>query len=246
MEGLQIPSFNAVEDFETVAANVRVKIDTYFSQLLDTIRNRQTNLISELDEILSRYRQGRARLRDKVRELEEIKKYHEDRYSSSTVKHLQDGILNGINSELAELRENYSKNSMSVEFGWSQTYARDASKIGKLKERNSNVMIEDVVMRDTDCTKSPNKVGIIHSQKAKKKTALNPGNSHLRKKFLKKAVQSANSNNYSNPYTLTPNRPPPPHSILLDSPPVRTASIRRLSTNTTDTIRRSLPDANNP
>ena len=131
MEGLQIPSFNAVEDFETVAANVRVKIDTYFSQLLEIIRNRQTNLISELDEILSRYRQGRARLRDKVRELEEIKKYHEDRYSSSTVKHLQDEILNRINSELAELREEAS--SMSVEFEWSQDYARDASKIGKLK-----------------------------------------------------------------------------------------------------------------
>ena len=131
MEGLQISSFNAVEDFETVAANVRVKIYTYFSQLLEIIRNRQTNLISELDDILSRYRQGRARQRDKVRELEEIKKYHEDRSSSSTVKHLQDGILNRINSELAELRK--KANSMSVEFEWSQTYARDVSKIGKLK-----------------------------------------------------------------------------------------------------------------
>ena len=244
MEGLQISSFNAVEDFETVAANVRVKIDTYFSQLLETIRNRQTDLISELDEILSRYRQEMARLRDKVRELKEIKKYQKDRYSS--FKHLQDGILNGINSELAELRKNYSKNYMSVEFEWSQDYARDASKIGKLKERNSNVMIEDVVMRDTDCTKSPNKVSIIHVPKAKKKIVLNPGKSILGKQSLGKAVQSANSNNYSIPYKFTPNRPPPPHSILLDSPPVPTASIRRLSTNTTDTIRGSLPDANNP
>ena len=147
MEGLQIPSFNAVEDFETVAANVREKIYTYFSQLLETIRNRQTNLISELDEILSRYRQGRARQRDKVRELEEIKKFYKDRSSSSTVKHLQDGILNGINSELAELRENYSKNSMNVEFEWSRTYAREASKIGKLKETCS-----DVIMTGTDCS----------------------------------------------------------------------------------------------
>ena len=145
MEGQQVISSNTVEDFETVAANVRTKIETYFSQLLGIIRKRQTDLISELNEILSRYRQQRMRLMDKVKELEEIKKYHEES-SSATIKHLQNDIMNGINSEVTELKE--QANSMSVEFEWSQKYARNASKIGKLTETLSN----DVTMPGADCS----------------------------------------------------------------------------------------------
>ena len=145
MEGLQISSFNAVEDFETVAANVREKIDTYFSQLLETIRNRQTSLISELDEILSRYRQGRARQRDKVRELEEIKKYHEDRSSKDQLNE----VLNNIKSDLAEAL-NANTNTISVEFEWDSAYARKASKIGKLIQISKN---RSIGKEDTLATK---------------------------------------------------------------------------------------------
>ena len=134
-----------VEDFETVAANVREKIGTYFSQLLETIRNRQTNLISELDEILSRYKQERARQRDKVRELEEMEKYNED------ITNPPFEMIVSHTELLAKLRgERDIIENMKIEFEWDRRYAREASKIGNLKQVSASVSLESSVPFETE------------------------------------------------------------------------------------------------
>ena len=140
MEGQQVISSNTVEDFETVAANVRTKIETYFSQLLGIIRKRQTDLISELNEILSRYRQQRMRLMNKVKELEEIKKYHEERSSRDRLN----DTLNNIKSDLTDALK-ASTNTISIEFEWDSVYASQASKIGKLTQITKNKCIDKQV-----------------------------------------------------------------------------------------------------
>ena len=124
--------FSFDEDFETAATKVRTKIETYFSQLLETIRNRQTNLISELNEILSRYRQDRIRLRNKVKELEEKEEY----FTDSTYTPINSNSVSRSDAELvADLkRETDNLENMRIEFEWTRKYAREASKIGNLKQ----------------------------------------------------------------------------------------------------------------
>ena len=122
--------FSLNEDFETAAANVRTKIDTYFSQLLETIRNRQTNLISKLNDSLSRYRLERVTLRNKVRELEGKERY----YTESTPSKYSIIVQRSDAELLVQLRRDREYHeTMRVEFEWSRKYAREASKIGYLK-----------------------------------------------------------------------------------------------------------------
>ena len=120
------------EDFELEASNVRTKIQTYFTQLIEVIKQRQSQLISEFDEIISHYRLERIRNREKINELEKMKKYHEDMYPSSNVKELQNEFLERFKSEQSELN---LKNTeiLTIDFEWSTRYAREANEIGNLK-----------------------------------------------------------------------------------------------------------------
>ena len=155
MEDLRAPSsYFDKEDFETMADSVRTKIQNYFSKLIDTIRMRQTELISELDEIISRYRLQRIRIRDKIKELEKLRRYHEDLYSSSTVRELQTDILSNIKSELAEI-EVERKKPFSVDFGWNPKNEMRASKFGEIKviSKNKSICIADPVSHKKDKSK---------------------------------------------------------------------------------------------
>ena len=105
-------------------------IDKYFSQLLETIRNRQTNLISKLNDSLSRYKQERINLRNKVRELEGKERY----YTESTPSKYSIIVQRSDAELLVQLRRDREYHeTMRVEFEWSRKYAREASKIGYLK-----------------------------------------------------------------------------------------------------------------
>ncbi|KAI6656941.1 hypothetical protein LOD99_16243 [Oopsacas minuta] len=157
MEDLNSSRLNSdKEDFETIASNVRSKIQTCFSQLIDIIRMRQDKLISELDEILSRYRLKRVKVRDKINELEKLKRYHEDLYSSSTVRSLQIDILSHIKSELVEIEEE-DKQTLSVDFEWSPKDAVSVSKFGELKLVSNNTSVclsEPVIINKVKTKKS--------------------------------------------------------------------------------------------
>ena len=118
------------EDFETEASKIRTKIETYFSQLIEVIKLRKSTLISELDNILSRYRKEREMNRNQMRELEKMRKFHEELYSTSTFKNLQDDVLSSIDTELATLIQ--TMDSIVIEFEWNQKYASEANNIGKL------------------------------------------------------------------------------------------------------------------
>ncbi|KAI6656940.1 hypothetical protein LOD99_16242 [Oopsacas minuta] len=117
------------EDFETMTSDVRSKIHTYFSQLIEVIQSRENKLISELDAIISEFRNER----EKFKELEKMKKYHQDLYSSSTFKNLQADILGKIEKEITGMKEE-TMDKMVLEFEWNQKYAREANELGKLKK----------------------------------------------------------------------------------------------------------------
>ena len=120
------------KDFEKEASEIKNKIQTYFSQLIITITNRQVKLMTEVDEILSEYRKERDRVRKKMRELEEMKKYHEELYSTSTFKNLQDDILSRIKGELAAMKQE-TMDSMVIEFEWNKNYVTVAEELGTLE-----------------------------------------------------------------------------------------------------------------
>ena len=161
MEDLIAPSsYFDKEDFEAMADSVRTKIQNYFSQLIEVIRQRQSQLTSELDEIISHYRLERIRVRGKVNELEKMKKFHEDLRFSSSIGDIHSELLSKIDSELTQLKHN---SSMTVEFEWTRKFARNANKIGKLTRIPSNItslsnlpQIDEaesgVTMKNTDCS----------------------------------------------------------------------------------------------
>ena len=136
------------EDFEEEAAQVRIKIQTYFSQLIGDIQRKQAGLISELDLILSNYRQGR----EKINELEKMKNYHEDLCQSSSVGEIHYDLLARIEVELTELKQT---TLMSVDFEWNTRLAKKAKQIGKLIQKKSIGTIDEIndTTADSDITK---------------------------------------------------------------------------------------------
>ena len=138
--------------FEEEAVQVRMDIQTYFSLLIDAINRKQADLISELDLILSNYRQGR----EKIDELEKMKKYHEDLWQSSSVEDIHDDLLARIDVELTELKQTMLT---SVDFEWNRRLARGTKQVGKLiqkkstgsfNESNETTAASDVTMKGTD------------------------------------------------------------------------------------------------
>ena len=113
------------EDFEFEAARVGTKIQTYFAQLIEVIKHRQNQLISELDAILSSYRLEK----DRLEYLEKLRDAESENCRDLDVDEIQYDILYNIESELEELQQKISK---FVEFEWNRKYAREASAIGKL------------------------------------------------------------------------------------------------------------------
>ena len=120
-----------VNEFENIASAVQNKIKVYFSQLIETLTNRQAELISELEKTVCRYKQQR----EKIIELEKLNKLHKEMYSQTTVKTVLDDITVRVESELSSLKESILT---SVEFEWNQSYAKEASKLGKLIHRVSS------------------------------------------------------------------------------------------------------------
>ena len=118
------------------ADKVRSKILSYFSQLIDAVKSRKAHLISELDKILSRYRQERDRSRGKVEELEKLIKHYEGLSSASKVRDLNDEILSRVKRELSEI-EDEKKSLSTLEFEWKQKDITKAGKFGELKYSNT-------------------------------------------------------------------------------------------------------------
>ena len=114
-----------IDEFESMVSQVQNKMNTYFSQLIKTLMSRQDELNSELDEILTNYRQQR----EKIKELKKLNKLHTKMYSRSTVKEVLDDVTVRVETELSCLKENIP---ICVEFEWDRRYAKKASKLGTL------------------------------------------------------------------------------------------------------------------
>ncbi|KAI6656945.1 hypothetical protein LOD99_16247 [Oopsacas minuta] len=120
------------KDFELEAVKIATKIHTYFSQLIEVIKLRRIELISELSEVITHYRQEQ----DKMKELELKRSNQERSYTHSDRK------LSDIESELARLREN---STVFIEFEWDRKYAREASAIGKFNIRSFSTILNKKV-----------------------------------------------------------------------------------------------------
>ena len=121
-----------MDDFEKEAITVRSKIEQYFSHLIQALKKRQTRLISELDDIISSYKQQRV----KIEELEKLNEQHRKRLSSSSVEEILNGFIDKTETELSSLKE---KTPITVRFEWNQKYAREASKLGKLETESTGL-----------------------------------------------------------------------------------------------------------
>ncbi|KAI6656943.1 hypothetical protein LOD99_16245 [Oopsacas minuta] len=123
---------NLDKDIKQEVEDIKSRLNTYFSQLIKSIQHRQTQLISELDEIVSHYGLERFRIREKIHELEKMRKYHQDNYTSSSVKGLHDAVLDRCNTELSELQQKHS-DILTIDVEWTKGYAKYANEIGKVK-----------------------------------------------------------------------------------------------------------------
>ena len=189
------------EDIETEASKIRTKIETYFSQLIEVIKLRQSTLISELDNIISSSRKERETSRDKMRELEKMRKFHEELYSTSTFNKLQDDFLSRIDTELATLKQ--TMDSIVIEFEWNQKYASEANNIGKL---TCNVIYSaqplqfrhsSSVSKDTDPIPSTRPRDNNLPQKPKQGTQ---PNSYTEPQFIKGKAKRPLLPDYNNPF----------------------------------------------
>ena len=121
-----------MDNFELEVDEVKNKVQSYFSQLIDAIKSRKAHFIAELDKILSRYRQERDKSGGKIEELEKLIKHYEDLSTSSKVRDLNDEILSRVKRELSEI-EDHKSIPFSVEFECKPKDIIKAGRFGELK-----------------------------------------------------------------------------------------------------------------
>ena len=91
------------DNYELELSRVREKIKTKFVELIDCLKARESELLRQLDNILTSYLSYRSEL-EKVNEkrdyLEKLRRHNEEEIAASPIRSLQDNFIEKIAKEL--------------------------------------------------------------------------------------------------------------------------------------------------
>ena len=106
------------DSYELELSRVREKIKTKFVELIDCLKARESELLRELDNILTSYLSYRSEL-EKVNErktaLEKIKTFHQNEFQTSPVKSVHENYITQLNTELKSIETPIEPKMVSFE-----------------------------------------------------------------------------------------------------------------------------------
>ena len=125
------------DNYELELSRVREKIKAKFVELIDCLKARESELLRELDNILTSYLSYRSEL-EKVNErktaLERTKTFHQNEFQTSPVKSVHENFITLVNTELKSIETPIEPKMVSFECDSNKMLAV-LNNLGKLVEK---------------------------------------------------------------------------------------------------------------
>ena len=125
------------DNYELELSRVREKIKTKFVELIDCLKARESELLRELDNILTSYLSYRSEL-EKVNEkkiaLETTKSIHQNELPNSPIKFVHENIISLLNTELKSIETPIEPKMVSFECDSNKMLA-ELNNLGKLVKK---------------------------------------------------------------------------------------------------------------
>ena len=108
----------------------REKIQNSFQRCHETLRRRESTLLSRVDEIEREYNSKTLEMRELLESLNSIKAISTDKLKSNKVKETNEAILSTIDNLIAELT---ADTDCSIEFEWDSLFETSIEQLGSIK-----------------------------------------------------------------------------------------------------------------
>ncbi|KAI6655619.1 E3 ubiquitin-protein ligase TRIM71 isoform X3 [Oopsacas minuta] len=130
--------------FELQTAQIKTQIETYFLEMSNFVKERERELLKELEDIHNKYKLENEKQRRSISEIEKALKFNREHFTTLRLEKTQTRTIKLLEEELREIELEYiSKLNISIEFD--NTLLDSIKCIGKISVVNSNICCQPVV-----------------------------------------------------------------------------------------------------
>ena len=105
------------DSFEDKVTQIRIMIESEFSDISKLLITRKNKLLQELEEILNKYKQENIKRKEEISELKKGLKFIQDNFQSTSLKEFQSEIVISFQTKQKTIEsKSKPKNSISIEF----------------------------------------------------------------------------------------------------------------------------------
>ena len=96
------------ESFDDQLSQIRIEIERYFLLLLNSLKKRERELLTELEEIASRHKREKEQHKQSLSEIEFMLKQAQENIHSNVLKETQTGIVKMLEQQQREIKSKLS------------------------------------------------------------------------------------------------------------------------------------------
>ena len=139
--------------FENQVSKVKSEIESRFRELINCVRERERQLLNELEEILNNYKRERDKHKQSLTELETGLNLVKENFKSNDLKHLQESMIKQITEKRKEFESQFESKHISLDFD--KTILELAGTIGRLTVTNSTSVVSSLPVVDYEGKVTP-------------------------------------------------------------------------------------------
>ena len=139
--------------FENQVSKVKSEIESRFRELMNCVRERERQLLNELEEILNNYKRERDKHKQSLTELETGLNFAKENFKSNDLKHLLGSIIKLTTEKRKEFKSQFESKHISLDFD--ETILELAGTIGRLTVTNSTSVVSSLPVVDYEGNVTP-------------------------------------------------------------------------------------------
>ena len=139
--------------FENQVSKVKSEIESRFRELINCVRERERQLLNELEEILNNYKRERDKHKQSLTELETGLNLVKENFKSNDLKHLQESMIKQMTEKRKEFESQFESKHISLDFD--KTILELAGTIGRLTVTNSTSVVSSLPVVDYEGKVTP-------------------------------------------------------------------------------------------
>ena len=139
--------------FENQVSKVKSEIESRFRELMNCVRERERQLLNELEEILNNYKRERDKHKQSLTELETGMNFAKENFKSNDLKQFQESIIKLTTEKRNEFESKFKSKHISLEFD--KTILKLAGTIGRLTVTNSTSVVSSLPVVDYEGKVTP-------------------------------------------------------------------------------------------